>query len=812
MSARIFISPSLLHLADANTLPRHPADQGSWIWHPAKAPQETAVLRFRIRFSLAAPAAPLIHVTADQRFQLRCDGRDLTFGPDRCDIEHWTVHTIRPELSAGEHELEALVWFITPPAVALGSTTEPTPPMAQMSWRGGFMLFAEETGGLQLDTGIAPWLVEDLTPALAFARPELPGYHDVGPTFAFDLALWDQPAAAAVSPAVIRPPIAINPHGVRRPGWCLHPATMAEQERVAWSDGRIRALRTGRDETPWTEAETRDAAIADWQALVNRGASVTVPPRTTVVLIWDYETYVCGYPAAHFSGGTGARFAWNWAEALYEEPSVSAITGNSLKGHRAEIIGKVFVGIEDSWKIGTAPTQATPSLWWRCGRYARLTIETADVPLVVTSLGMTTSGYPLDRVGSWSSSDEGWDRLLPLFERAQRRAAHEVWVDTPYYEQLGYIGDNILMALHNYAWFGDARLSRRAIEVFGWSRRESGMIAERYPSNWRQESATFALLWPTMLRDYAWWRDDAAFIKSQLPVLRALLAEFESLAGEDGLLHQVPGWPFVDWVPSWDNGCGPGVRQGDSSIVNLHWVRALQAAAQIEKAHGDALLAQRCDKQASSVFTRVLDRYWDDDRALLLDTAGNPAASEHAQTFALLTGLLPADKARACLAALLTDSSLARATIYFSFYVIEALCLHGEETEMHRRLAPWRALPELGFTSTPEMPEPTRSDAHAWGAHPAWHTLASIAGVRPAAAGFRRVRIAPALDKIDRLTCAVAHPRGLVEVDLRIETGGIVGTVTLPDDITGEFVWRGHTTPLQPGRNHLAPLHHSTAR
>lgn len=155
-----------------------------------------------------------------------------------------------------------------------------------------------------------------------------------------------------------------------------------------------------------------------------------------------------------------------------------------------------------------------------------------------------------------------------------RNAAHAVWVDTHYYEQLGYVGENVLMVLRHYAWFDDARLSRCAFEVFGWSRRESGLIAERYPSNWRQESATFSLLWPTMLRDYAWWRDDAGFIKSQLPVLRSLLAGFAALAGEDGLLHAVPGWPFLDWVPAWSEGCGPGVRDYDSSIVNLHWVRA----------------------------------------------------------------------------------------------------------------------------------------------------------------------------------------------------------------------------------------------
>lgn len=803
--ARTLLPPTTAHLANANTLIRHPADHGAWVWHPAKAPLETAVLRFHLRFNLAAAAKPLLHVSGDQRFQLRCDGNDLTFGPDRCDVAHWTVHSIRPELAAGEHELEALVWFITPADVSLGSETVATPPMAQMSWRGGFVLYAEDTAGASLNTGDAPWLVEDLTPSVALARPRIPGYHDVGPAYSFDLSAWQRANAGAVPACVIRPPLAPNVHGVRRPGWCLHATSLPEQARAYWSDGCIRAIKTQRDQSPWTKADTRASEIPGWQSLLDNRAPITIPARTTLAVLWDFETYVCGYPDIHATGGSGAHLAWSWAESLYLESSPENVTGVSLKGHRAEIVEKVFVGIEDSWKISAPTTRTLPTLWWRCGRYARLTIETADTPLVITSLGVITSGYPLKRSGNWSSSDAAWDRLMPLFEHAHRSAAHEVWVDTPYYEQLGYVGDNVLMTLHNYAWFSDARLSRRAIELFGWSRRESGLIAERYPSNWRQESATFSLLWPTMLRDYAWWRDDAAFIKSQLPTLRGLLAEFDALAANDGLLKKVPGWPFVDWVRAWTDGCGPGVREGDSIIVNLHWVRALQAASQIESAHGDPLLAQRCHEQAQAVFDRVLARYWDAGRSLLLDTVGSTLASEHAQAFALLTGLLPPDKTKACVTALLAEPSLARATIYGSFYVLDALYLHGEEAELHRRLASWRALPDLGFTSTPEAPEPTRSDAHAWGAHPAWHTLASIAGVRPAAAGFTRVRIAPYPGKLDQFTCAVTHPHGLIELDLRFTNETATGTVRLPEGITGDFVWQGRTTALHAGLNVLGP-------
>jgi hypothetical protein len=176
--------------------------------------------------------------------------------------------------------------------------------------------------------------------------------------------------------------------------------------------------------------------------------------------------------------------------------------------------------------------------------------------------------------------------------------------------------------------------------------------------------------------------------------------------------------------------------------------------------------------------------------------------SEHAQFFALLTGLLDEEKTRSCLKAL-TEENLVRATIYGSFYLLDALYLHGMEQELHRRLAFWRALPAQGFTATPEAPEPSRSDAHAWGAHPMWHSAASIAGIRPAAPGFRKVRIAPCPGEIKAISCQVVHPRGFVETTMNFSGEKVSGCVVLPEDTTGDLLWRGKRMTLTPGSNVL---------
>ena len=270
---RTLIQPVGL-LADANTLVRHPADRGTWVWHPEKAPTETAVLRFRLRFTLDQATTPILHITADQRFQLRCDGQDVTFGPDRCDLTHWTVQSVALELCAGEHELEALVWYITeysgsPPRIDPKSgqpVNVAVPPMAQITWQAGFLVYAEGVDAGLLDTGAAPWVVDDLTDAVGMIRPALPGvYQDIGPCFTFDLDRWQIRDGKPAKTVLI--PFSENPHGVRRPGRCLYPADIPEQQRQPWSGGKIRAVRFNWEETPFLDAETRAPEIGGWQKL-----------------------------------------------------------------------------------------------------------------------------------------------------------------------------------------------------------------------------------------------------------------------------------------------------------------------------------------------------------------------------------------------------------------------------------------------------------------------------------------------------------------------------------------------------------------
>jgi hypothetical protein len=108
------------------------------------------------------------------------------------------------------------------------------------------------------------------------------------------------------------------------------------------------------------------------------------------------------------------------------------------------------------------------------------------------------------------------------------------------------------------------------------------------------------------------------------------------------------------------------------------------------------------------------------------------------------------------------------------------------------------------FAETVDRPGgSSRSDCHAWSAHPTFDLLRIVAGIRPVAPGFTRVRIAPSLGALTSLHAVHPSPLGDVTVDYRRAGTGLDATIELPDGMTGELVWRGMAHPLRSGRQEV---------
>jgi hypothetical protein len=275
-------------------------------------------------------------------------------------------------------------------------------------------------------------------------------------------------------------------------------------------------------------------------------------------------------------------------------------------------------------------------------------------------------------------------------------------------------------------------------------------------------------------------------------------------ADGDGLLRRPPGWLFVDCVPEWQVGWAPGTfeRPGKrSSVVNLQYLLALQRAAEVEEWVGEAAVAARWRERASRVTEAFPRVFWNEARGLWADEETHGSFSQHAQALATIAGLRVPEVERWADAA---ANRLAAATFYFQHYLFEALGRAGRADLILPRLDLWRGLVRQGFKTPVESPEPARSDCHAWGAHPVFHLHATIAGVRPAAPGFRRVRIAPQPGTLTRIETELPHPRGVVKLNAEFAGARVDARVALPPETNGVFVWRGQEVELRAGEQRVA--------
>jgi len=147
--------------------------------------------------------------------------------------------------------------------------------------------------------------------------------------------------------------------------------------------------------------------------------------------------------------------------------------------------------------------------------------------------------------------------------------------------------------------------------------------------------------------------------------------------------------------------------------------------------------------------------------------------------------------------------AMTAATYYFRFYLARAVEHAGMGDEYLKLLGPWREMVGLGLTTWAESPEPTRSDSHAWSAHPNYDFLTIVAGIRPAASGFQKVVLAPHLGDLKNVKAAMPIPQGMVEVEYRRTASGVEALVKLPAGVTGELLWAGKSQGVAAGAHRL---------
>ena len=757
-----------------------------WITAAGAAERDEVVLHFRKTIELKqAPSKFVVDVSADNQFILYVNGVETGRGPSRADLAHWRYETydIGPLLHAGRNVLAATVWHFGAHAA-----------IAQMSERAGFLLHGAGEAERVADTDVA-WEVQEET-GISLLKPKVNGYFAAEPGERWDGGRFDWYATLAIPSANERSlwnqAVRLGRGALREEqdapnNWQLVRDSLPPMERAEVAPGKV--VRTS-------------CAAASGKFL---RAGMTLPARSKCSVLVDNGELTTGYPVLTASEGHGATIRLTYAEALVDD--------RGQKGNRNQIEGKHIEGVVDEFLPGGGSSQREFSpLSWRTWRYLQIDVETYDEPVKIEALRTWFSAYPFVEKAYFHADDASLEPIWKIGWRTARLDAHDTYMDTPYWERLQYIGDTRIQALISYTVAGDDRLARQAIEAFEASRVPDGLTQSRYPSSLVQMIPTFSLMWVGMVHDFWMYRGDAEFVRGQTARTRTALDWFLRRQRADGLLGRISWWPFVDWGADFRDGVPPQDEDGGSAVMTLQFVEALRYGAELERAFGDASVAEKYEKAAERASRTVRALCWNEKFALLADTPAQKHFSQHANILGVWLDVIPAGRQKEVLAKILSKSdagiaasgeapAMTAATYYFRFYLARAVEHAGMGDGYLKWLAPWREMVGLGLTTWAESPEPTRSDSHAWSAHPNYDFLRIVAGIRPGSAGFEKVVIEPHPGELKEVKAGMPLPQGMVEVEYRRDGNGWEAKVTLPAGIDGELLWNGTRILLHGGEN-----------
>ena len=744
-----------------------------WIAAANDPGTEYGVYYFRKNIELTAkPTSFSIHVSADNRYKLFVNGTMVSLGPARGDTYFWNYETVdlAPYLTAGKNSIAALVW-----------NEANYRPEAQISVRTGFIIQGNSSTEEILNTDKTWKCIHDAghqpTPGFFFAatKGEMVDMNKVvkgdWTATTYNDNAW--PAANKIMDGKLKG----MAWGI---DWALVPSTLPPREMTYQ---RIPILRSS-------------VGVSVPSTFPRQKTTLTIPAHTIATLLLDQSFETNAYVTLNFSGGKDAGISLGYAESLYEKG-----TKDGRKNNRNDIDGKEFVGRIDSLISSGDNAQSFTTLNFRTYRYVKLIVNTKDESLTIDDIYGTFTGYPFKRTAVFNTDNSEINQMLDIGWRTARLNAWETYTDCPYYEQLQYIGDTRIQAMVSYYNTSDDLLARNALTQIDHSRLAEGITKSCYPTKGTQIISPFSLWYIGMLHDYWMYRNDNAFIKDKLVGERAVLDFFSKYQQADGSIKDMPYWAFVDWAGNlWGDVKG---SDGSAAIYDLQLLLAYQWSAEMEAKIGMKDFADLYSQKATQLKTTIQNKYWDPVKKLYADTKDKKGYSQHANSLAILAGIVNNADLSAVANGLLNNRDLTQCSVYFKYYLNQALVKAGLGNDYINWLGIYRENIAKGLTTWAEYSDvnTSRSDCHAWGSSPNIEFFRTVLGIDSDAPGFSKIKITPRLGTMTKASGEIPHPNGKVSVDYLMENNKWNIKINLPEKTSGSLVWKNKTYTLIAGSN-----------
>ncbi|MGJ8680305.1 alpha-L-rhamnosidase N-terminal domain-containing protein [Paraglaciecola sp.] len=755
--------------------------KAQWITHPTESTLDARKFLFRRTFDLSKqPENFIIHLSADNRYRLYVNGQYLVSGPSIADINHYRYETldIAQYLSLGANSVAVEV-------VNFGEYRK----ASTMTFQTAFILQGDKNNLVDINTGAdSGWKVTNDTgfSVIPFMSADLRGYYAAGPGESLNSSLhpwgWRETGfddSSWLTPKLGTVEFAVGQGFLYGSTWYLTPRTIPFMEET-----KQRFVKIARSEN-----------IEISEDFIKGTGTLTIPANKTVSILIDQTQHSIGHPVLHYSKGSGSQIKMTYSEALFDK--------NWKKGHRNEYQGKKILGYFDKVTADGGNNRQFKPLGQKTYRFIQLDITTQNQPLVIDDYYGVYTAYPFQENAQFETDNPVLSEIWDAAWLSLRNSSVEGFID-PYYEQLQYIGDTRIEALAALSVSGDDRLMRKAIEMFDNSRLPNGLTASRYPSYIVQIIPTYSLLWINMIHDFTQYKHDDDFVRDYVPGMRSVLNwwidKVDTSNNSIVMPKDMRWWNFTDWTPEYQNGIPFGADDGYSTSVALQFVKTLQYASEMFSDLGYHQEAKQYAALEKQIIKSVMKHTYVKSKGLFAETPNKQKFSQHTNIMAILTDAIPQNAQKQLMEKILSDKSLIQTTIYYKFYLFNALHKVGLGDRYTQLLENWTNQLDMGLTTFAEKDIEPRSDCHAWSASPNYHFLKIVAGIYPAAKHFDKITVAPHFGELTTINAKMPHPKGEVSVKLTRRDNSVSGEVILPKGTSGTFNWQGKTIALTAGK------------
>jgi alpha-L-rhamnosidase len=732
-----------------------------WITHPDIALSEHNVVHFRRCFELAEkPQSFIVHVSADNKYEIYVNGHFVCTGPARADLQHWRYETVdlAPFLQKGKNVIAAMVVNWGPERMK-----------AQFSSMTAFFLSGHGETERIVNTDDDGWKVfwnRAYSPnpvRWMYAVDIAGGWYCANPMDRIDGSLypwgWEE--------------VDYDDSGWVGAKWLAHPASRGTPGHSDWLfvPRTIKLLKHEREQVGNV---VRTQGVEIERGVFDGNVAVQIPANTKASILIDHKVETIGYPQIMVSGGKGSEIRLGYAECLFDK--------DRNKGNRNQIEGKQFIGYRDIILPDGGKGRLYRPTWHRAFRFLQLDIETADEPLVIDEFCNIYTSYPVKDKGRFECDDARFARIWDVCGRTVKVCAQDMLMSDAYYETMQYIYDTRIHGLTLFCVTGDTALWREAIRHYDDSRIPEGLALAAYPNNWHWIIPIFSLCWANMIYDYTMVTGDKDFAREFVPGVRIMFGWFNEQINQRGLLGRL----------KWAN---PNGAEENSSRFTLYYAYTLRNIADVWDYIGLKDEAGQYRALAKKLGRNVYEQCFVSEKGLIAESPEKKEFSDMTNVLAVLTETLPKKMHK--------DVLLKHQEVGFpdEYYLMEAIDKAGLGDRFVELLAPWDKVVAEGLSTCPEdMSDKPRSDCHPWSTSAVIYYFRTVCGIEPTEPGFSKVRIAPALGQLEYVKASLPTPRGAIKVELtRKGKTGLAGRIGLPKDVTGVFVWNKSKVKLRGG-------------